>query len=253
MKKIEYVLVYDSGIGGLTTLAHLNKACPSLNFLYFADYKNCPYGNKNEQELNHLIYNNIKNLLSKYNISYIVLACNTATTSSITYLRQNINIPIIGTEPNIKTPHRLGFKDIIVLSTPATAHTKKLQILESTITPMPHNIGIRNLALYIEEYKLYNSEEKRQVAKKLLDKTLRNIPQTTAIVLGCTHYIYLKDYIESKGYTCFDGNIGVANRLKSLVNTKNIDMIRGKINIITGTTIINLKYKKILCNYKNKI
>ena len=116
MKRKQFVLVYDSGIGGLTTLSNLLKTAKGLNYIYFADTQNSPYGNKCKTKLQEIVINNIKALQNQYIISHIVLACNTATTITIDYLRKNLNIPIIGTEPNIKSPIKNGAKNIMVLS-----------------------------------------------------------------------------------------------------------------------------------------
>ena len=99
MNKNKYILVYDSGIGGLTTLASIMLKNKNQNYIYYADTKNCPYGNKCNTQLQNIIINNIKRLTSEYNITHIVLACNTATTVAISKLRTLFNIPIIGTEP----------------------------------------------------------------------------------------------------------------------------------------------------------
>ena len=253
MKKNEFVLVYDSGIGGLTTLAQMMKTCPTLNYIYFADTKNCPYGNKCKSELNNLILSNIKSLQRKYTISHIVLACNTATTSSISHLREHLSIPIIGTEPNVMTPNRLGYKKILVLATPATAKTKKLCMLENKLTSTTHNIGIPSLAKLIEEYKVNDKKESLVKSHKIINKVLKNVDNTTAIVLGCTHYVYLKTYIENKGYKCYDGNTGVAKRLLSLTKDRSITKNSVKLIMITDSVRTNLIYKRILSIYKNKL
>lgn len=253
MKKNEFVLVYDSGIGGLTTLAQMMKTCPTLNYVYFADTKNCPYGNKCKSELNNLILSNIKRLQKKYTISHIVLACNTATTSSITHLREHLSIPIIGTEPNVMTPNRLGYTNILVLTTPATAKTEKLYILENSLKHTPHNITIPSLAKLIEDYKVNGKKENLVKSHKIIDKILQNVDNTTAIVLGCTHYVYLKSYIENKGYICYDGNKGVSKRLLSLTKANNNPKNIGKLIMITDSVRTNLIYKRILSIYKNKL
>jgi len=257
MKKKSYILVYDSGIGGLTTLANIYKMLPNYNYIYFADNKNCPYGNKCKSELQEIVSKNISNLLKRYNITHIVLACNTATTATIELLRHNYKIPIIGTEPNVKSPYMLGYKDITVIATPATVKQEKFLNLEHSLSFSPTNIGIKNLAICIENYYLHNSVNDILRAKKIINSALLRTNKSSAIVLGCTHYIFMKKYIENLGYACFDGNIGVAKRLKSLLNdTTKLSISPSKannINIITDSVINNLKYKKILLSYINSI
>lgn len=253
MKRKQFVLVYDSGIGGLTTLSNLIKTAKGLNYIYFADTQNSPYGNKCKTKLQEIVINNIKALQNQYIISHIVLACNTATTITIDYLRKNLNIPIIGTEPNIKSPIKNGAKNIMVLSTPLTSQSKRLKELENETSFKFKNIGIKNLAKLIENYQLNKNKQSLNEINLLINKTLTNSSVNTAIVLGCTHYVFIKSLIEKKGYTCYDGNQGVANRLKAMTkDLQNPLSYKPIVHIITSNIRTTLKYKKILKSLLNK-
>lgn len=252
MKNKEYILVYDSGIGGLTTLSNLIYECPNSNFIYYADTINCPYGNKCKTQIQEIIRNNINKLINQYTISHIVLACNTATTTSIDLLRQTYTQQIIGTEPNIKAPKVCGYKNIILLATPLTIKTSKLKNLEKNLELKVKHKGIKELAKLIEEYKLNDNKKAYHQIKSIISNTLKDTPKSTAIVLGCTHYIFIKEMIEKMGYKCFDGNTGVAKRLKSLVNNINTNH-SARIKIITENPTLTYKYKKILSNLKTRI
>ena len=100
------ILFYDSGIGGLSTLSSTIKLLPCERYIYFADNKNVPYGNRTKQEISNLVFENISRLLSRFKIKLIVIACNTATSLAIDDLRTKINIPIIGIEPALKVAER---------------------------------------------------------------------------------------------------------------------------------------------------
>jgi len=93
--------VFDSGIGGLSILNSLVEKLPYENFIYLSDNKNCPYGNKSQEQIINFSLKNSKKLI-ELNCKMIIVACNTATTNSIDLLREKIDIPIIGIEPGIR-------------------------------------------------------------------------------------------------------------------------------------------------------
>ena len=94
--------IFDSGIGGLTILEEIKKIIVHNNIIYYADSKNNPYGTKTDDELKK-ITSDIVDYLINQNCKIIVIACNTATTRCISYLRSKYpNIIFIGTEPAIK-------------------------------------------------------------------------------------------------------------------------------------------------------
>ena len=90
--------IFDSGIGGVSILNELFKELKNEKFIYLADNKNCPYGNKSKKIINELSIKNCKELI-KQDCKIIIVACNTATTNSIESLRKIFNCPIIGIEP----------------------------------------------------------------------------------------------------------------------------------------------------------
>ena len=116
--------VFDSGIGGLSILNSLVEKLPYENFVYLSDNKNCPYGNKSQEQIINFSLKNSKKLI-ELNCKMIIVACNTATTNSIDLLREKIDIPIIGIEPGIR-PAILNTKtkNIGVLATEKTLESK---------------------------------------------------------------------------------------------------------------------------------
>lgn len=94
--------VFDSGVGGLTVLKTLAQLLPNESFVYFGDSLHAPYGEKSRQEILALSKKAVKNLLDK-NVKALVLACNTATsTTKAELMRLYPNIPIFGIEPALK-------------------------------------------------------------------------------------------------------------------------------------------------------
>src|SRR5690606_35759737 len=96
------ILVLDSGLGGISILNALQKKLPNENFIYFADYAFLPYGEKSEIEIKTRCKNIVEAFISQTHQSIpkaIVLACNTATASAISFLRASFDIEFFGTEP----------------------------------------------------------------------------------------------------------------------------------------------------------
>ena len=112
--------LFDSGIGGISILNSLVTKLPDENFIYLSDNKNCPYGDKSQEEITILSIKNSKKLI-ELNCKIIIVACNTATTNCIEFLRKEISIPIFGVEPGVK-PALLNTKskNIGVLATKNT-------------------------------------------------------------------------------------------------------------------------------------
>ena len=121
--------IFDSGIGGLTTLKEIQKLLPNEEYIYYADSKNNPYGEKSEEELNNIV-TNIVELLLKEDVKLIVIACNTATTRCIKLLREKYpQMIFVGTEPAIKVACDKNYKNTIVMATPNTTASERVKEL----------------------------------------------------------------------------------------------------------------------------
>lgn len=219
--------VFDSGIGGLTTLEEIKKLLPNEEYIYIADSKNNPYGEKSSEELLKIVKNNVDNLL-KENVKLIVIACNTATTKCIKILREQYpNTLFIGTEPAIKVACDNNYKNTILMATPGTIKSERTHELIKNNIKNDQNIYLlpcENLANAIET----NNKEK---ISELLNKYLKEYQNKNidSIVLGCTHYPHIKNEIQKlfPNSNIIDGNKGVAKRVKfileenCLLNTSN--------------------------------
>ncbi|MBQ9790567.1 MAG: glutamate racemase [Clostridia bacterium] len=245
MSKIDYVLVFDSGVGGLTTLSALKKTCPKANFLYLSDDKNCPYGNKSPDDLTHIISAVIKTAMKTHKLSAVVIACNTATTSVIGSIRSQFAIPIIGTEPNLKEPDLLGFHHITLMATPLTLSQSRTKFLEQNSKAKVHHVNGGNLAGLIENYILTQDSKTKLKIHKIIKSKLKYTPKFHAITLGCTHYVFFKQYIETTlKFRCFDGNLGVANRLKNVLNEIGYKGKESKLKFISSSLPHTLRLKQ---------
>ena len=115
--------IFDSGIGGTSIWKEIHKLLPNDDTIYLADSKNAPYGQKSEEKILELSIKNTELLLNK-NCKTIVVACNTATTNAIKYLRKNYKVPFIGIEPAIKPASiNTKTKNIGILATKGTLNS----------------------------------------------------------------------------------------------------------------------------------
>ena len=249
MSKNSYVLVYDSGVGGLTTLKTCIDVNKTANFIYFADHKNCPYGTKSPETLLAIILENIKTLRAKYHIRALVLACNTATTACIKDLRDILDIPVIGTEPNLKSAEKNGFEHTTLIATPLTLKQNRIKSLVLSQTTKVHTLSTPRLASMIENYVLNGTVSAKSLQYYVRHK-FKYTPKFHAVVLGCTHYVFIKDYLENTlGYTCFDGNLGVAQELKRVLSSINYSTSTSRLKFESSTLPLALKIKKAYLKY----
>lgn len=183
----------DSGIGGLTVVKKLMQR-KSGEFLYYADNDYMPYGSMTKQVLiSHL--SKVCEDLTKRGAELIVLACNTATAVAIDFLRQKYpETRFVGTEPAIK-PARLFGEKTVVLATPLTLAQPRFARLVSDNGCVVFTPDCAGLAYEIE--KCYPDLSS---ACRLVDKILAPFADTgiASIVLGCTHYVYLEDYLAKR-------------------------------------------------------
>ena len=218
MKK-QPIGIFDSGIGGSSIWKEVIKLVPNEDTIYLADSKNAPYGEKSPDEVISLCIKNTEILISK-GCKLIIVACNTATTNAIDYLRKNYSIPFIGIEPAIK-PAALYSKTgaIGILATKGTLTSK---LFEKTTNEYTKNITTieqdgEGLVPLIEDGKL-NSPELNELLNTYLKPMLKfNIDH---LVLGCTHYPYLIPQIKKivgEDVVIIDSGEAVAKQTKAIL------------------------------------
>ncbi|MEA3354909.1 MAG: glutamate racemase [Patescibacteria group bacterium] len=184
--------VIDSGLGGLSILQSLKKELPQESFIYLADHQFFPYGDKSNIQINKRLIKIIDYLLG-LKIKIIVIACNTITTNSIKLLRQTYSIQFIGTEPAIKTAIEKNLKEnIIVLATLATTKSKSFNTLLNKFD-QKNQVKVYPCPGLVE---IIESGNKQKIITKI-KQILSNIKISySTLVLGCTHYILIKDIIK---------------------------------------------------------
>ncbi len=183
--------VFDSGIGGKSVVNAISRAYPEHEVIYLEDSENIPYGNKSVAQLNELLLPFIVKFVSK-GCEVIVLACNTATTNSIEFLRASTDIPIIGIEPMVKPASMQSKSGVIAIcATPATLKSKRYAWLKQNYAK---NLTViepdcSDWAALIESSTL-NEEKIAETISAVCDKG------ADVIVLGCTHYHWIENEIK---------------------------------------------------------
>ena len=240
--------IFDSGVGGISIWEEINQLLPYEATVYLADSKNAPYGERSKDEILQLCIKNTERLLLA-SCKIIVVACNTATTNAITYLRNNYNVPFIGIEPAVK-PAALKSETgaIGILATRGTlssnlftqtaaTYTKNLKVIEQ------YGDGLVEL---IEEGKITTPEMENLLIKYLSPMIAQNIDH---LVLGCTHYPFLVPQIKKilpSTVTIIDSAKPVAKQTKNILithNLLNLDTVIPTYTFFTNTS------KRILQNF----
>jgi len=191
--------VFDSGLGGLTVVQAMTQVIKGAEIFYVADTKNAPYGEKTPEQILQYSLNITKYLINTYQIEALILACNTATSSSIKHLREIYpELIIMGTEPGIKPAiEQTKTGKIGVLATPATLQGDKYKQLTEALSLQKsvyiYEQACPGLVEQIEKGEI-DSVETINLLEKWLTPMRENNVDT--IVLGCTHYPLVSQSIE---------------------------------------------------------
>ncbi len=186
------VLVFDSGLGGLTVLAELRKARPDARFVYAADDAGFPYGRLDETSLVARVLAVMERLIARHAPDLVVVACNTASTLLLPHLRQRFDMPFVGTVPAIKPAAGLSTsKRVSVLGTPGTVARDYTRDLIQTYAGdcRVTLVGARRLAT-LAEAELCGAPAPDAEILAEIDPCFVTDPEgrTDVVVLACTHY-----------------------------------------------------------------
>ena len=194
------ILIFDSGVGGLSVARAVVKRMPGACVVYAADNAGFPYGDWSEDALNDRICDVVGDLINESGAGIAVIACNTASTIALDRLRQKFGIPFVGTVPAIKPASETSETGIIgVLATPGTVERSYTRALVDTFASHREVIlhGCKFLADMAERVlrgeKVAEAELREEIAPVF--KTRQNGHRTDTVVLGCTHYPLIRDEI----------------------------------------------------------
>lgn len=217
--------IFDSGVGGLSIFREIKKLLPHESIIYVSDSKFCPYGNLPSQKIRERSFR-VSQFLVRKKVSLVVVACNTATVSSLSYLRKKFNLPIVGVVPVVKTATTLTRKKkIAILATKATFRSKyhKELIKEFCQVIEVINKDCPGLVELVE-----SGEIKGEKINTLLKDYLKPLimkGKVDIIVLGCTHFPFLKPeikkIIKNKAFVC-DSGPAVARQVNRVLLAENL-------------------------------
>lgn len=195
------ILIFDSGVGGLSVLAQVRAQFPETCLNYLMDAEMFPYGNRDDDQLAKRIVDVCVRACDKYSPALLVLACNTASTLALPQLRTALNIPVVGVVPAIRVAGERYSKDSMstfgLLATPATIRRPYTDQLINDFASHCHvqRFGSKELVT-IAEQKI-RGEPIDQALQDHLEPWLQQNPTMKTVVLGCTHFPLLRDELEA--------------------------------------------------------
>ena len=221
-----YIGVFDSGVGGISVLKECVTLLPHEDFLFYGDSAHNPYGDKTPEEVLSLSMAAMEEMI-RGGVKALVIACNTATSIAGKQLRaryETERFPVIGIEPAVK-PAALddsGSRILVMATANTLSQDKYYHLIEhwgadQTIIPLPC-VG---LAQRIEQGDL-DGEDLMELLGRLLSPYVGKVD---SIVLGCTHYPFIKKQIRQimgPDIPLFDGGAGTARELKRRLGVGNL-------------------------------
>lgn len=220
MKNRAPIAILDSGSGGLTVWREIVRLLPFESVIYYADSANCPYGTRDYNEIRLLTRACVEELIGR-GVKMVVIACNTMTAAAISWLRQSYpDMLFVGMEPAVKPAAELSRSGVIgILATRATLDG---EIYRNTLKVIDPNITIieragTGLVEFVEQ-EMEDSTECEELTRSYIEPMIDH--GADYIVLGCTHYPFLKRTINiiSQGRAeILDPAPAISRRVKSLL------------------------------------
>jgi len=208
--------VFDSGVGGISVLQHICEALPDERVIYYADSLYAPYGNQSpEFIIERALY--LVDFLIGQGAKAIVVACNTATAAAVSILRQRYALPIIAMEPAVKPAAAITKSGVIGVL--ATSGTLKSAQFAALLEHYGNHVQVVTQACHGLVEAIERGEIDTAATKALLRSYIEPLLDAKAdvIVLGCTHYPFVKGQIEliaGKEIALIDTGSAVARQLK---------------------------------------
>jgi glutamate racemase len=217
--------IFDSGVGGLTVARSVRRKLPLEDIVYFGDTARVPYGNKSRSTINRFS-REIVDFLVKKHVKAVVIACNTASSFSRSFLSRSYVLPVLGViAPGVRKAVNVSKnKRIGIIGTEATVSSGAYERELIKATDGTFRIFSASCPLFVPlvENKMTSGDITRRAAEKYLIPLERKGVDT--LILGCTHYPMLKKVISDvmKGVTLVDSSEEVAVDLRSLLEEKGL-------------------------------
>lgn len=214
------IVVFDSGLGGISVLRALVQELPSERFVYFGDSANAPYGTRSTPKIRRLTLDCLTRLERDFGFKAAVIACNTATSAAIGLLRERFSQPIIGIEPALKlAAERHPGGTVAVLATQTTLREKKYAALAAQYAGRCRvvNLPCPRLVELVEAGEA-NGPAAERYLRRTLARFLKEPPD--AVVLGCTHFPFAAPLLRRllpESTELLDGSRGTACQTRRLL------------------------------------
>lgn len=208
--------VFDSGIGGVSVLKHIRECLPREAVLYCADSGYAPYGNKSPEFIRERSLQ-LARFLAEQGAKAIVVACNTATAAAIATLRNHFSLPVIGMEPAVKPAAAATRSGVVGVL--ATSGTLKSAQFAALLESYGKNVEVVTQACHGLVECVERGELKNAATRALVAEYVQPLLAAGAdtIVLGCTHYPFLRSLIEAEAgpsVTLIDTGEAVARQVE---------------------------------------
>lgn len=214
------LLIFDSGIGGLSVLSAIQAVIPNAPIIYAADYAGLPYGTKSEAEIAARVPALLGRLVERYNPRLVTIACNTACTIALAHVRAALNVPVVGTVPAVKPASLITKSGVIgLLGTQATIRQPYVDNLEaefaSKMTLLRHAAPE---LVHAAEAKLRG----KMVDGAVYEQAISGLTNQSGgenldtIILGCTHFPLVQEELSqavNHNIHFVDGAAGIARRI----------------------------------------
>ena len=236
------ILVFDSGIGGLSVLRALREKMPEARFLYVADDAAFPYGDREETALRDHVVALIGALIAEHRPAAVVIACNTASTLVLPALRAAHDLPFVGTVPAIKPAAERSRTGVVaVLATPGTMKRVYTRDLIRSFAQACHVrlVGAPELARIAEARMRGEPVDRAAIAAQIAPCFVQvEGKRTDIVVLACTHYPFLADIFADVApwpVDWLDPAPAIARRLATVMEGRAVALGGGSAAIFTGS------------------
>lgn len=219
------VLVFDSGVGGLSVYDEMRRLLPDLHYIYAFDNVAFPYGEKSEAFIVERVVEIVTGVQRRYPLALAVIACNTASTVSLSVLREKFAFPVVGVVPAIKPAARLTANGLVgLLATRATVKGKYTQELVERFAKECQITMLGSAELVeLAEAKLHGEPVSLDELRRILRPWLRMPEPPDTVVLGCTHFPLLQEELKQvlpQGTRLLDSGAAIARRTAWLLENE---------------------------------
>ncbi|MGI9276331.1 MAG: glutamate racemase [Endozoicomonas sp.] len=224
-KQAQPIVIFDSGVGGLSIYQEVKRRLPGLDVVYCSDNEGFPYGPKPESEVVDRTVHCLSRLAEQYHPSLAIIACNTASTISLPRARQTLKIPIVGVVPAIKPAgERSTNRCIGLLATPGTVEREYTHQLIRDFARDCEVISVGSSRLVqLAENHLRGVRVEPGELEEIIAPFFAGDRWPDSIVLGCTHFPLLKDELQAVSpvpIQWIDSGEAIARRVGSLIEHK---------------------------------